>query len=207
MAAEAAAATSAKAGRRRGNPDTRSTILAAAQSEFADKGFDRVSMRGIAKTAGVDPSLMYHYFGSKDDVLLASLDVPFDPREVIPALTREGVEGLGSRIAARFLAIWDDPANQSRLVTVVRASMSSTAAQDLLTNGLARMILGPIREVVAPPEAAIRTSYVASQLLGLAVTRYVLRLEPLASAPSEVVMAAIGPTLQRYLDGDIGVLA
>jgi AcrR family transcriptional regulator len=207
MAAEATAAASAKAGRRRGNPDTRSTILAAAQSEFADKGFDRVSMRGIAKTAGVDPSLMYHYFGSKDDVLLASLDVPFDPREVIPALTREGVEGLGSRIAARFLAIWDDPTNQSRLVTVVRASMSSTAAQDLLTNGLARMILGPIREVVAPSEAAIRTSYVASQLLGLAVTRYVLRLEPLASAPSEVVMAAIGPTLQRYLDGDIGVRA
>jgi AcrR family transcriptional regulator len=196
-------ATEARAGRRRGNPDTRATILVAAQSEFAEKGFDRVSMRGIAKAAGVDPSLMYHYFGSKDDVLLASLDVPFDPREVIPALTRDGVAGLGNRIASRFLAIWDDPANQTRLVTVVRASMSSAAAQDLLTNGVARMILGPIRAVIATPEAELRTSYVASQLLGLAVTRYVLRLEPLASAPSEVVSAAIGPTLQRYLDGDV----
>jgi AcrR family transcriptional regulator len=196
-------ATEARAGRRRGNPDTRATILVAAQSEFAEKGFDRVSMRGIAKAAGVDPSLMYHYFGSKDDVLLASLDVPFDPREVIPALTRDGVAGLGNRIASRFLAIWDDPANQTRLVTVVRASMSSTAAQDLLTNGVARMILRPIREVIATPEAELRTSYVASQLLGLAVTRYVLRLEPLASAPSEAVSAAVGPTLQRYLDGDV----
>jgi AcrR family transcriptional regulator len=196
-------ATEARAGRRRGNPDTRATILVAAQSEFADKGFDRVSMRGIAKAAGVDPSLMYHYFGSKDDVLLASLDVPFDPRQVIPALTRDGVAGLGDRIASRFLAIWDDPANQARLVTVVRASMSSAAAQDLLTNGVARMVLGPIREVIATPEAELRTSYVASQLLGLAVTRYVLRLEPLASAPSEVVSAAVGPTLQRYLDGDV----
>jgi AcrR family transcriptional regulator len=196
-------ATEARAGRRRGNPDTRATILVAAQSEFADKGFDRVSMRGIAKAAGVDPSLMYHYFGSKDDVLLASLDVPFDPREVIPALTREGVPGLGGRIASRFLAIWDDPANQTRLVTVVRASMSSAAAQDLLTNGVARMILRPIREVIATPEAELRTSFVASQLLGLAVARYVLRLEPLASAPSEVVSAAVGPTLQRYLDGDL----
>jgi AcrR family transcriptional regulator len=196
-------ATEARAGRRRGNPDTRATILVAAQSEFADKGFDRVSMRGIAKAAGVDPSLMYHYFGSKDDVLLASLDVPFDPREVIPALTRDGVAGLGNRIASRFLAIWDDPANQTRLVTVVRASMSSTAAQDLLTNGVARMVLRPIREVIATPEAELRTSYVASQLLGLAVTRYVLRLEPLASAPSEAVSAAVGPTLQRYLDGDV----
>ncbi len=196
-------ATEARAGRRRGNPDTRATILVAAQSEFAEKGFDRVSMRGIAKAAGVDPSLMYHYFGSKDDVLLASLDVPFDPREVIPALTQAGVAGLGHRIASRFLAIWDDPANQTRLVTVVRASMSSAAAQDLLTNGVARMILRPIREAIATPEADLRTSYVASQLLGLAVTRYVLRLEPLASAPSEVVSAAVGPTLQRYLDGDV----
>jgi AcrR family transcriptional regulator len=196
-------ATEARAGRRRGNPDTRATILVAAQSEFADKGFDRVSMRGIAKAAGVDPSLMYHYFGSKDDVLLASLDVPFDPREVIPALTRDGVSGLGDRIASRFLAIWDDPANQTRLVTVVRASMSSAAAQDLLTNGVARMVLGPIREIIASPEAALRTSLVASQLLGLAVARYVLRLEPLASAPSSVVAAAVGPTLQRYLDGDL----
>jgi AcrR family transcriptional regulator len=200
-------ATEARAGRRRGNPDTRATILVAAQSEFADKGFDRVSMRGIAKAAGVDPSLMYHYFGSKDDVLLASLDVPFDPREVIPALTRDGVAGLGHRIASRFLAIWDDPANQTRLVAVVRASMSSAAAQDLLTNGVARMILRPIREVIATPEAELRTSYVASQLLGLAVTRYVLRLEPLASAPSEVVSAAVGPTLQRYLDGDVSARA
>jgi AcrR family transcriptional regulator len=196
-------ATEARSGRRRGNPDTRATILVAAQSEFAEKGFDRVSMRGIAKAAGVDPSLMYHYFGSKDDVLLASLDVPFDPREVIPALTRDGVAGLGNRIASRFLGIWDDPANQTRLVTVVRASMSSAAAQDLLTNGVARMILGPIREVIGTREAELRTSYVASQLLGLAVARYVLRLEPLASAPSEVVSAAVGPTLQRYLDGDV----
>jgi AcrR family transcriptional regulator len=196
-------AAEVKAGRRRGNPDTRATILAAAQSEFSDKGFDRVSMRGIAKTAGVDPALMYHYFGSKDDVLLACLDVPFDPREVIPALTREGVDGLGDRIAGRFLAIWDDEANQTRLVTVVRASISSPAARDLLTNGVARMILGPIREAIATPQAALRTSYVASQLLGLAMTRYVLRLEPLASAAPEVVIAAIGPTLQRYLDGNV----
>jgi AcrR family transcriptional regulator len=190
-------------GRRRGKPDTRSAILAAAQSEFADKGFDRASMRGIAKTAGVDPSLMYHYFGSKDDVLLASLDVPFDPRAEIPMLTRPGLSGLGGRIAARFLQIWDDEANATRLVAVVRASMSSVTAQDLLTNGLARMILRPIREAIASPDAELRASLVASQLLGLAMSRYVLRLEPLASAPVDVVAAGIGPTLQRYLDGDL----
>jgi AcrR family transcriptional regulator len=189
-----------KAGRRRGNPDTRATILAAAESEFAAKGFDGASMRGIAKTAGVDPSLIYHYFDSKDDVLLASLNVPFDPREVVPALTAAGSADLGNRIAAQFVSIWDDEANQTRLVAVVRAAMSSATAQDMLTNGLVRMILRPISETIDAPDAALRTQYVASQLLGLAMTRYVLRLEPLASAPAEVVVARIGPALQRYIE-------
>lgn len=192
-----------KAGRRRGNPDTRATILAAAEAEFADKGFDRASMRGIARAAGVDPSLIYHYFGSKDDVLLASLNVPFDPREVIPGLTRQGTAGLGNRIAARFVDIWDDEANQTRLVAVVRASMSSLAAQDLLTSGLVRMILRPITETIGSSDAELRGQYVASQLLGLAMTRYVLRLEPICSAPAHVVIAGVGPSLQRYLDGEV----
>jgi AcrR family transcriptional regulator len=184
-----AAQPAARAGRRRGNPDTRATILAAAETEFAEKGFDRASVRGIAKVAGVDPALIYHYFRSKDDVLLASLDVPFDPREVISALTREGRAGLGDRIATRFLATWDEEANQTRLVAMVRASMSSRAAQDLLRNGLVAMILRPISEAIATPDAVLRSQYVASQLLGMVMARYVLRL------------ARIGPTLQRYIEG------
>ena len=192
-----------RAGRRRGNPDTRATILAAAESEFAAKGFDRASMRGIAKTAGVDPSLIYHYFASKDDVLLASLDVPFDPREVVPALTADGSADLGNRIVAQFVSIWDDEAKQTRLVAIVRAAVSSPTAQDMLTNGLVRMVLRPISEAIAAPDAGLRAQYVASQLLGLAMTRYVLRLEPLASAPAEAVVAWIGPTLQRYIDASL----
>jgi AcrR family transcriptional regulator len=190
-----------KAGRRRGNPDTRSTIVAAAQSEFADKGFDRTSMRGIAKSAGVDPALIYHYFASKDDVLLAAMDVPFDPRQVIPKLTVGGAAGLGDRIAAMFVSIWDDEANQVRLVAIVRAALGSPAAQDLLANGVARMVLRPISEAIGTPDAPVRAQLVISQLLGLALVRYVLRVEPLASAPADIVVASIGPTLQRYLDG------
>lgn len=190
-----------RSGRRPGNPNTRATILAAAESEFAAKGFDRVSMRGIAKVAGVDPALVHHYFGSKDDVLLASLDVPFDPREVIPALTREGVDGLGQRIASQFLAIWDDEDNQIRLVSLVRAAMSSDVAADMLRSGLVHMILAPISEVIDAPDAGLRAQFVASQLLGLAMTRYVLQIEPLASAPRQEVAERIGVTLQRYIDG------
>ncbi|MBA2560090.1 MAG: TetR/AcrR family transcriptional regulator [Propionibacteriales bacterium] len=192
-----------RTGRRPGNPDTRATIIAAAESEFTAKGFDRVSMRGIAKVAGVDPALVHHYFDSKDDVLLATLDVPFDPREVIPAMTREGAEGLGLRIARRFVSIWDDPDNQVRLVAILRASMSSDVAADLLRSGLVRMIITPISDVIDAPDAVLRAQCVGSQLLGLAMARYVLRLEPLASAQPGVVVAQIGPTLQRYIDGHL----
>ncbi len=190
-----------RAGRRPGNPDTRATIIAAAEAEFAAKGFDRVSMRGIAKVAGVDPALVHHYFDSKDDVLLASLDVPFDPREVVPSMTREGVDGLGLRIASRFVSIWDDKDAQPRLVAILRASLSSDVALDMLRTGLVRMILGPISEVIDTPDAVLRAQLVASQLLGLGMTRYVLRIEPLASASSADVVARIGPALQRYIEG------
>jgi AcrR family transcriptional regulator len=189
-----------RAGRRPGNPDTRSTILTAAEAEFAAKGFDRVSMRGIAKAAGVDPALVHHYFDSKDDVLIASLDVPFDPRQVIPSVVQGGVDGLGARLASQFLAIWDEPDNQARLVTLVRASMSSEAAGNLLRDGLVRMIVGPISAVIPAPDAAVRAQFVASQMLGMGIMRYVMRVEPLASAPAADVVAMIGPTLQRYID-------
>jgi AcrR family transcriptional regulator len=189
-----------RSGRRPGNPDTRATILAAAAREFAAHGFDRVSMRGIAKAAGVDPALVHHYFGSKDDVLLATLDVPFDPRVVIPALTSGGGAGLGMRLAGQFVAIWDDTDHQQRLVAMLRASLTSDVAADLLRNALVRMIFTPVSEVIDAPDAQLRSQYVASQLVGLAMARYVLRFEPLASASAQEVVARIGPTLQRYID-------
>jgi AcrR family transcriptional regulator len=192
-----------KAGRRPGNPDTRATILSAAASQFAAHGFDRVSMRGIAKAAGVDPALVHHYFRSKDDVLLATLDVPFDPRVLIPALTSPGGEGLGMRLAAQFLAIWDDADNQARLVAMLRASLTSEVAADLLRSALVRMVFAPISEAVDAPDAPVRAQYVASQLVGLAMARYVMRFEPLASEAAQDVVARIGPTLQRYLDASL----
>ena len=157
-------------------------------------------MRGIARVAGVDPSLLNHYFASKDDLLLAWLDIPFDPRALIPSLTQEGVEGLGARIATTFLSVWDEPENQPRMVAMLRAVLSSQASVDVFGRHLAPMVLGPISEAVDAPDGRLRAQYVVSQLLGLGVARYVLRLEPLASTPAHEVAARIGPNLQRYLD-------
>jgi len=119
---------------------------------------------------------------------------------VIPAMTREGVVGLGPRIVRQFLAIWDDADNQGRLVAVIRASMSSDVAADLLRDGLVRLIVTPISEVINAPDALLRAQCVASQLIGLSTARYILRIEPLASASPDAVVARIGPTLQRYLE-------
>ncbi len=176
-------------------------MLAAARAEFAGKGFDRTTIRGIAKIAGVDASLVHHYFGSKDDLFLAALEIPIDPRTLIPELARDGVDGLGMRIAATFLGVWDVETNRLPMVALLRTSMSSDDASSLLRNGMARLVFDAISGVLDVPDGELRAQLVGSQLLGLAVTRYVLALEPLASTPQHVVAAAIGPTLQRYLDG------
>lgn len=201
MAAELPSRAKVRAGRRPGRPDTRAFILQAAKGEFATKGFDRATLRSIAAAAGVDAALVHHYFGSKDDLLLSALEVPFDPREVIPELAAGGADGLGVRIAETFVSIWDTEEQRLPLVALIRTSVSSEAASALLRDGLVRMILEPIAAAIDSPDAQLRAQFVASQLLGLAVARYVLRLEPLASTPAETVVAVVAATLQRYIDG------
>ena len=188
-------------GRRPGNPDTRTSILEAARAQFVEKGDDMTSMRGVAKAAGVDPALVHHYFDSKDGLLVESLALPFDPRQVIPELTAEGVTELGTRLIERFLWIWDDPDRRAPLVAIVKASMTSDAAADLLRGGVVRMILGPIASAIDAPDAELRAQCVASQLLGVAMARYIVCLEPFASTPAAELVATIGPRLQGYISG------
>jgi AcrR family transcriptional regulator len=195
------AAERARPGRRPGATDTRAVILAAAKAEFAEKGFDKASVRGIARAAQVDPALVHHYFGSKDDLLLSSLEAPFDPRQVIAALTEHGAEGLGERIATTFLTVWDDEKARVPIVALFKSAMTTPAAADLVRNGVARMVLEAVSEAIEADDADLRAQLVVSQLVGVAVARYVLELEPIASTPREEVARRLGPVLQRYIDG------
>jgi len=195
------AASKQRTGRRPGSPDTRAAVLEAAKNEFATRGFDRATMRGIAAAAGVDAALVHHYYGSKDDLFLAALEIPFDPRTVIPALAEVGMDQLGNGIAATFVTLWDVEDNRLPLVAMLRAAMTNEDTATLLRNGLARLVLDTLSQVLDVPDGRMRAQLVASQLLGLALTRYLLALEPLASMPPADVVAAIGPTLQRYVDG------
>lgn len=190
-----------RAGRRPGSPDTRASIIEAARKEFAAKGFDKTSMRGVAKLAEVDPALVHHYFDSKDGLFLASMALPFDPRTLIPELTADGTGGMGIEIATRFLDVWESPQSRLPIETLLRSATTSEAAANALRNGLVRMIFGPLSAALDAPDAVLRAQFVASQLVGMAMARYVLKLEPLASTPRELVAARLAPTLQGYLDG------
>jgi AcrR family transcriptional regulator len=191
-------------GRRPGNPGTREAVLAAARATFADRGFDGATIRGIATAAGVDPALVHHYFGSKDQLFLAAVEAPADPDELLPEVLAADRDVLGAAVVRMALRVWDGPAQPAGLA-LIRSAMGNEWTAKLLREFLVSKVL---RRVVGtlgldPDERAARASLVASQLIGLVMARYVLRLEPLASASPESVVAAMGPTVQRYLTGDV----
>ncbi|TDB91963.1 TetR/AcrR family transcriptional regulator [Micromonospora fluostatini] len=193
-----------RTGRRPGNPDTREAILDAARRLFAERGYDGASIRAVAATAGVDPALVHHYFGAKDRLFLAALDAPADPAAVIPQVTAGDPGGLGERLVRLFLTVWDSPAGAGA-VALLRSSMTNDRTARMLRDFLVTQVLRRLLEHLDtdPAELPLRGSLVAGQLVGLAVTRYVLRLEPVASASPETLVAAVGPAVHRYLTGDL----
>jgi AcrR family transcriptional regulator len=191
-------------GRRRGGPDTRGQILEAARRSFAVRGFGGTTIRAVAGEAGVDPALVHHYFGAKDDLFLAALDIPVDPRRLVPAVFEAGTTGAGERLVRLFLSVWDDPRANLPLLALVRGSLAQEAPrQTLLLQGIEQLVLGPLRAALPAAEADRRVQLVISQMVGLVMTRYLLALEPMASLPSEELVALMGPTIQRYLDGPL----
>jgi len=191
-----------RTGRRPGNPDTREAILGSARTAFADKGYDGASIRTIATGAGVDPALVHHYFGTKDKLFLAAMNLPIDPGELIVKAADGDRAGVGERLVRMFLTVWDGPAGAAG-VALLRSAMGSEWTVKLFREFVTTQIMRRLaaRLPIDPAEAPVRVSLAASQMAGLAVVRYVLKVEPLASMPREVLVSAIGPTVQRYLLG------
>ncbi|RBY80744.1 TetR/AcrR family transcriptional regulator [Blastococcus sp. TF02A-26] len=191
-------------GRRPGNPGTREAVLAAARAAFAERGFDGASIRAIAAAADVDPALVHHYFGTKDKLFLAAVEAPADPEDFVPEVLAGGRDELGANVVRMLLRVWDGPARPAGLALVRSAVGNEWGARmlrEFLVSQVLRRVVGTLD--LPPAEAAARGSLVASQLVGVVMTRYVLGVEPLASAPAEQVVAAVGPTVQRYLTGDV----
>ena len=189
-------------GRRPGAPDTRAEVLAAARASFAEKGFRGTTIRAVAAAAGVDPALVHHYFGTKDDLFVAALEIPVDPREILGPVVALGPDGAGERLLRTFLSVWDDPDLQPGLLALARSLVADDSA-GLVRDGFIPVVVGPVLASLVRDRPEIRVPLVASQVLGLIVARYVVALPALAQMPPEDVVARVGPVLQHYLTGDL----
>ena len=189
-------------GRRPGAPDTRAEVLAAARGSFAEKGFRATTIRAVAAAAGVDPALVHHYFGTKDDLFLAALEMPVDPRELLAPVVALGPDGAGERLLRTFLSVWDDPQLQVNLLAVARTVLSDDGGR-LLKDGFLPVVVGPVLAALVWDRPEDRIPLVASQMMGLVVTRYVVAVPAVAQLPVEDLVARVGPVLQHYLTGDL----
>jgi AcrR family transcriptional regulator len=189
-------------GRRPGAPDTRAAILASARELFAASGYAGTSMRAVAAAAGVDAALVHHYFGAKDDLFLAALQVRVDPRVAMLPVIEGGVDGAGERLMRVFLSVWDDEDSRLPLLALFRGIVDPNG-QQLVRDGFVRMVLGPVGAALDLDQAERRMTLVASQLVGIVVLRYLVLVEPLVSMPADELVATYAPTLQRYLAGPL----
>ena len=161
-------------------------------------------MRDVAEDAGVDAALVHYFFKSKDGLFVAAMQLPFRPADVIDPVLAEGMDGLGERIVRRVLSVWDDPANRAALLALVQGASAHPGAAEALREFVRREMVGRIAGVIEVDRPKLRANLVASQIIGLIAARYVAQMPPLASMPADEIVPLVGPTLQRYLEGELG---
>src|SRR5689334_10896471 len=166
--------------RRRGRPpgtesaDTRDRILAAAREEFSERGYEKTSVRGIAKAAGVDSALVHHYFGTKEQVFEAAVEVAFAPALVVRDTVLEGsVEDVGERMTRMIFGLWENPVTRAPLLAIVRSAVNNEAAASVFRRLVSAQLLRRIAGELDAPDAELRAELAAAQLVGIAMLRYV----------------------------------
>ena len=177
-------------------------MLEAARARFAAHGYDGARLRDVAADADVDVALVSYFFGSKDGLFAAAMALPMNPAEIVEELVAGGSDGLGERLARTILERLDS-SDGSAFVALVRGAATNDQAAELLRGFVEREMLGRLARAVDAPEPALRAALAGSQVVGLIMARYIVRVQPIATADPETLAAAIGPTLQRYLTGEL----
>ena len=190
-----------RAGRRPGNPDTQTEILEAAKAVFGEMGYDRATIREIAGRAGIDPALVHHYFGNKDKLYAASISLPVNPATVVgDVFATVAEEERGEALARMFLSLWEDPATRTALTGILRSAMSGEEqAVAAFREYISSVIKGTIAKLIPHEDAELRALSIAGQIVGLVIIRYVVEIEPVASASTDDLVKLIGPRIQSYL--------
>jgi AcrR family transcriptional regulator len=178
-------------------------VLRAARELFAEVGFERATIRAIAARAEVDPALVLHWFGSKDDLLAAALELPVDPAFLLAGLDPDS-DLLGVELVRRLLSIYDaNPEVRARIAVMLRTGLGHEHATDALRDLISSTVLPMLSGVARPEDRALRATLVGTHMAGIMLGRYVLRVPGLADAPIDQVVAAVGPVLQHYLRADL----
>jgi AcrR family transcriptional regulator len=194
-------------GRPPGISDTRGRILASARELFAHNGIDRTSIRAIAAAAEVDSALVHHYFGTKQQLFAAAIDLPIDPMAVLGPIREVPVEELGLVLPSLLLPLWDSEMGTALVATL--RSMLAGSDVNLIRSFFQEVITAEVAPRVDNPPGSghIRVQFVASQLVGVVLARYIIKLEPFASLPSAQIAETIAPNLQHYLTGDLPTIS
>ena len=187
--------------RRKDAGDARSAILAAASAEFLAHGYDGTSLRAIARRAGVDPALVHHYFEDKAALFAEALETPVRPQDIVRLALAAPREHVGETIVRTVLESLDSPASRNRMRQLLRTALGHDFAARMLRQFLVREVLGRIAAELDAPDAELRATLAASQIVGLMVVRAGIETEPLASAPIDEVVARVGPVVQWHLVG------
>jgi AcrR family transcriptional regulator len=190
-------------GRPAGSSDTRERILASARELFARNGFDKTSVRAVAAAANVDSALVHHYYGTKEQLFTAAIDIPIDPMAVFGPLREAPIEELGYTLPSLLLPLWDSELGAGVIATI--RSLLSGADVGLVRSFMREVIVEEIAARVDNPPGTgiIRAEFVATQIAGVLMARYILQLQPFASLPVQQIAETIAPNLQRYLTGDL----
>ncbi|MFT3860662.1 TetR family transcriptional regulator [Micropruina sp.] len=188
-------------GRRPGRADTRATIRRAALTLFSNVGYDKVSLRAIAREADVDPALIHHYFTSKSDLFAQTvLDLPLDPEQVVTHVLDGPREQIGARAVASFLAVYDSPeGGRDRFTAMLRSAVAADIVHRPLSEFMSKEVFGPIAEQLGHRDHRLRGQLAVSLVLGMALSRYILKLPALEAAPDAELVGSMGRAMQEIL--------
>ncbi|HEV8558173.1 MAG TPA: TetR family transcriptional regulator [Actinophytocola sp.] len=188
----------ARTGRRPGQTETREDILAAARNQFGERGYDGATIRGIAAEAGVNPALVHHFFGSKEQVFAAALDLPIDPAAVLAVVLDGPRDSVGERILRLFISLWREPATRTPFLALVRSVSTNAQAAAMMRQFIERVMLARVADALGVPK--LRLTALISHVMGIAMMRYIVGVEPIASAGEDELVALVAPVLQQYID-------
>jgi AcrR family transcriptional regulator len=181
-------------------------ILDAARESFAEKGMAGTTVRAVARSAGVDPALVYHYYGSKDGLLDACTTPPPEFIESVRSIWATPKDQLGVALVENLLRSWSDKRFSPISRSVLLIAAHDVATKDKLRTIIEGSLMGPALAELEEAERSTRAGLVASQLLGLALMRYIWMVEPIASMPEAAVVLAVAPNIQRFVEGDVGIV-